>query len=80
MYQSLRLQYPDREEATKEGDFTLNDDDDEDNEDEDQEEWDGETWTNEGEDAEDVKDESAAYLEFLKEEVSHSVKIITGAS
>ena len=35
------------------------------------EEWDGEaTWNNEGDDVEDVKDESAAYLEFLKEEVS----------
>lgn len=60
----------DREEATKEGDFTLNDDDDGDEDDE-QEEWDGdaETWTNEGDDAEDVKDEGAAYLEFLTEEV-----------
>lgn len=35
------------------------------------EEWDVEaTWNNDGDDAEDVKDESAAYLEFLKEEVS----------
>ena len=36
------------------------------------EEWDGEVaWANETDnDAEDVKDESAAYLEFLKEEVS----------
>ena len=62
--------YPDREEATKEGDFTLNDDDEDDEED--VEEWDGEVeavWANDGDDAEDVKDESAAYLEFLKEEV-----------
>ena len=59
----------DREEATKEGDFTLNDDDDDEDE-EDIEEWDGpSTWTNETDDAEDAKDESAAYLEFLKEEV-----------
>ena len=67
--QSYRLPCLDREEATREGDFTLNDDDDNENDDDDEEEWDGETWTNEGEDAEDVKDESAAYLEFLKEEV-----------
>ena len=50
-------------------------DDDDDDDDDDEEEWDGETWTNEGEDAEDVKDESAAYLEFLKEEVSQLVKL-----
>ena len=60
----------DREEATKEGDFTLNEDDDEDDE---QEEWEGDVaWTNDGDEGEgDVKDESAAYLEFLKEEVSN---------
>ena len=61
----------DREEATKEGDFTLNEDDDEDDE---QEEWEGDAaaWTNDADEAEgDVKDESAAYLEFLSEEVSH---------
>lgn len=54
---------------TKEGDFTLNDDDDE--EDDEQEEWDGEAaWANDGDDGEgDVKDESAAYLDFLNEEV-----------
>ena len=57
---------------TKEGDFTLNDDDDYDDDDE-QDAWDG-TWTNdpdepEGEVEGDVKDESAAYLEFLQEEV-----------
>ena len=75
MCQSDHLQPSDREEATKEGDFTLNDEDDDDNGDDDQEEWDGETWTNEGEDAEDVKDESAAYLEFLKEEVSQSARL-----
>ena len=70
-----RLQRLDREEATKESDFTLNEDVDDDDDDDDQEEWDGETWTNEGEDGEDVKDESAAYLEFLKEEVSLSNEI-----
>lgn len=68
-----RLQLIDREEATREGDFTLNDEDNDD--DDDDQEWDGETWTNEGQDAEDVKDESAAYLEFLKEEVSQSVNL-----
>lgn len=67
----------DREEVTKEGDFTLNDDDD-DNDDE-REEWENDaTWTNDvdgdGDDAEgDVKDESAAYLEFLNEEVRSSI-------
>ena len=59
----------DREDATKESDFQLNDDDDDDEED--QEAWEGEAeWANDADDAEgDVKDESAAYLEFLSEEV-----------
>lgn len=54
---------------TKEGDFTLNDEDEE--EEDEQEEWDGEAaWANDGDDGEgDVKDESAAYLDFLNEEV-----------
>ena len=59
----------DREEMSKEGDFQLNDDDDE----EPDETWGpDEEWTNDGEEeAEgDVKDESAAYLDFLNEEVS----------
>ena len=65
--------FADREEATKEGDFTLNDDEDDEQDEIEIEEWDGEaTWNNDGDDAEDVKDESAAYLEFLKEEVSQS--------
>ena len=57
-----------REEATKDGDFTLNEDD----EVEEEEEWEGDAdWANDGDDVEeDVKDESAAYLEFLSEEVS----------
>ena len=69
----------DREEATKEGDFTLNEDDDEDNE---QEEWEGEVaWTNDGDEGEgDVKDGSAAYLEFLNEEVSNQDGIDTAGS
>ncbi|KAL2056272.1 hypothetical protein ABVK25_003295 [Lepraria finkii] len=68
LFQTLPAALKHREEFTKENDFTLNDDDDDDEEEE-FDEWDGETaWANEGEDAEDVKDESAAYLEFLKEE------------
>ena len=58
----------DREEVTKDNDFELNvDDDDED----DEETWDGEVeWAADGEEVEgDVKDESAAYLDFLNEEV-----------
>ena len=45
----------------------MNSDEDEDE----QDAWEGDAeWTNDGEDAEgDVKDESAAYLEFLNEEV-----------
>ena len=65
----------DREEATKEDDFTLADD-----EDEEEEEWEGEAeWALDGEDAEgDVKDESAAYLEFLNEEVWCNPSVISG--
>lgn len=60
--------YAEREDATKESDFTLDDDleDDEDND------WDGEVEWNEEEVEEaldgDVPDESAAYLEFLNQE------------
>lgn len=58
-----------REEATKESDFTLDDDLDDDDEDND---WDGEVEWNEEEVEEalddDVADESAAYLEFLNQE------------
>ena len=60
---------------TKEDQFTLSNNDDEDE----QDAWDGEdaAWTNgldelEGEPEDDVKDESAAYLDFLHEEVSCS--------
>ena len=61
----------DREEATKESDFQLNSDDEDDD---DQETWEGEAeWNNDGDEVEgDVKDDSAAYLEFLNEEVGHS--------
>ena len=60
--------FVEREDATKESDFTLDDevDDDEDND------WDGEVEWNEEEVEEalegDVPDESAAYLEFLNQE------------
>ncbi|KAL8743113.1 MAG: hypothetical protein Q9190_004505 [Brigantiaea leucoxantha] len=67
LFQTLPAAIKNREEATKEGDFTLNDDDDNED-DEDQEEW-GNEATFDNDDAEgDVKDESAAYLEFLNEE------------
>ncbi|MCJ1334965.1 hypothetical protein MMC09_000231, partial [Bachmanniomyces sp. S44760] len=59
-----------REQATKENDFQLNEDDEE--QEDDPETWDGEgesEWAADGDEAEgDVKDESAAYLEFLNEE------------
>lgn len=55
----------DREEAKKEEDFNLSNDYDDDEE----EEWEADAdWNNDQEEAEDVKDESAAYLEFLNEE------------
>jgi hypothetical protein len=62
------LSCTDREEAKKEENFEFGQDYDEEEEDE---EWEQENdWNNEAEEAEDVKDESAAYLEFLNEEVS----------
>ena len=50
----------------------MNEDDDD--QDDEQEEWDRDAvWTIDGDDGEgDVKDESAAYLEFLEEEVGAS--------
>lgn len=60
----------DREEATKEGDLQLNDEDDDEEDEDGIEEWDGEEEVAEtADDAKDVKDESAAYLDFLTEEV-----------
>lgn len=58
----------DREEAKKEDNFDYAND----YEEEEDEEWEGQEadWNNEVEETEDVKDESAAYLEFLNEEVS----------
>ncbi|KAI4290501.1 MAG: hypothetical protein L6R35_000225 [Caloplaca aegaea] len=70
LFQTLPAAIKNREEVTKEADVTPNDEDDEDE----QEEWENDaTWTNDvdgdGDDAEgDVRDESAAYLEFLNEE------------
>ena len=69
LFQTLPAAEKNREDATREGDLQLNDDD-EDDEEEAAEEWDGETEGVENDnDADDVKDESAAYLEFLTEEV-----------
>lgn len=63
------IDYIEREDATKESDFTLDDEIDEDDEEND---WDGEVEWNEDEVEEagdgDVADESAAYLEFLNKE------------
>ncbi|KAJ6103715.1 hypothetical protein N7486_003937 [Penicillium sp. IBT 16267x] len=69
LFQTLPAALKIREEATKESDFTLDDDLDDDDEDND---WDGEIEWNEEEVEEalddDVADESAAYLEFLNQE------------
>jgi hypothetical protein len=69
LFKTLPAAQKNREEVTKEGDFAFNDDEDDDDGD-DQEDWDGDgTWANDGDDGEgDIKDESAAYLEFLNEE------------
>lgn len=68
LFQTLPAAIKNREEVTKEGDFTLNDDDDEDERDE----WENDAaWTNDadGDEAEgDVNDENSAYLDFLNEE------------
>jgi hypothetical protein len=56
----------DREEAKREDNFDFAEGYD----DEEDEEWEQEAdWNNEADEIEDVKDESAAYLEFLNEEV-----------
>ncbi|KAJ5473886.1 hypothetical protein N7475_003452 [Penicillium sp. IBT 31633x] len=69
LFQTLPAAIKQREEATRESDFTLDDEDDEDDEDND---WDGDVeWDeNEVEAAldDDVPDESAAYLDFLNQE------------
>jgi hypothetical protein len=59
--------FTDREEAKREDNFDFVGDYDEE---EDDEEWEQEAgWDNEADEGDDVKDESAAYLEFLNEEV-----------
>ncbi|KAK7530338.1 armadillo-type protein [Phyllosticta citribraziliensis] len=67
LFQTLPAAMKNREEAKREEDFSFTQDYDE----EEDEEWEGEgDWNNEGEEAEDVKDESTAYLEFLNEEAN----------
>ncbi|KAK5013785.1 Nonsense-mediated mRNA decay protein 5 [Cryomyces antarcticus] len=67
LFQTLPAAMKNREEATKEDDFGLSGD----YEDDEEEEWEGEVdWTQEADEVEDVKDESAAYLQFLNEEAS----------
>lgn len=64
---ALLTKLADREEAKREEDFSFSQEFEDEEEDE---EWEGEgDWTNEGDEAEDIKDESTAYLEFLNEEV-----------
>ncbi|KAJ5666989.1 importin [Penicillium macrosclerotiorum] len=69
LFQTLPAAIKLREDATKESDFTLDDEGDDDDEEND---WDGEVEWNEEEAEEategDVPDESAAYLEFLNQE------------
>jgi hypothetical protein len=56
----------DREEVTKEENYDVSGDVEEE-----EEEWNNvQDWENENDDAEDVQDESTAYLEFLNEEVT----------
>ncbi|KAG9948266.1 ARM repeat-containing protein, partial [Aureobasidium melanogenum] len=70
LFQTLPAAIKNREEATREDDFGLGGDYDDDEEDD---EWEGEVdWTAEeieGE-ADDIKDESAAYLDFLSQQAS----------
>ncbi|GAB7350629.1 hypothetical protein MBLNU459_g1192t1 [Dothideomycetes sp. NU459] len=68
LFQTLPAALKNREEATKEEDFGLSGD----YEDEEEDEWEGEVdWANEEVDeGEDVKDESATYLEFLSQQAS----------
>ncbi|KAJ5368500.1 importin [Penicillium cataractarum] len=69
LFQTLPAALKLREDATRESDFTLDDEDDEDDEEND---WDGEVEWNEEEVEEavegDIADESAAYLDFLNKE------------
>jgi hypothetical protein len=79
LFQTLPAALKNREEATKEDNFDLSNEY-EDEEDEDWEAAGGGDWENEGDEAEDVKDESTAYLEFLNEEVSTAVSSRKGVS
>ncbi|KAF2097936.1 ARM repeat-containing protein [Rhizodiscina lignyota] len=64
LFQTLPAALKNREEAKKEDSFDLNNEFDDE-----EEEWEGEgEWENDNDEAEDVKDESSAYLEFLQEE------------
>ncbi|CAG7934937.1 unnamed protein product [Penicillium nalgiovense] len=70
LFQTLPAALKQREDATRESDFTLDDEDDEDDEDND---WDGDVEWDETEveaalEEDDVVDESAAYLDFLNQE------------
>ncbi|KAJ5483281.1 hypothetical protein N7530_002527 [Penicillium desertorum] len=70
LFQTLPAALKQREDATRESDFTLDDEDDEDDEDND---WDGDVEWDENEveaalEEDDVVDESAAYLDFLNQE------------
>ncbi|KAF2738145.1 ARM repeat-containing protein [Polyplosphaeria fusca] len=65
LFQTLPAALKNREEAKKEDNFELGPDYDDD----DDEEWEQDNeWTNDENETEDIKDESAAYLEFLNEE------------
>lgn len=68
LFQTLPAALKNREEAKRSDDFALGNDYDDDEEDD---EWEGgNDWNNDADEEPDVKDESAAYLEFLNEEVS----------
>ncbi|MBE7182337.1 MAG: hypothetical protein INR71_14230, partial [Terriglobus roseus] len=64
LFQTLPAAMKNREEVTKEDNFDLNN-----NYEDEDDEWEGEgEWENDNDEAEDIKDESSAYLEFLEEE------------
>ncbi|KAF2145110.1 uncharacterized protein K452DRAFT_316224 [Aplosporella prunicola CBS 121167] len=66
LFQTLPAAMKNREEAKREEDFGFSQDYDDEEE---EEEWEGDgDWNNEGDEVEDIKDESTAYLEFLNEE------------
>ena len=76
LFLTLPAAVKNREEASKENDVQGNEDDDNENDDDDDDDDEEESWTENGEwtkedneEGEDVKDASAAYLDFLTEEV-----------